>query len=63
MDIKAAAQAFEQTEAEALAVVDNEKDRHVIELLTEAHVFRRYADELAKAHSDLMGENWFDRHR
>ncbi|MBO0733585.1 MAG: chloride channel protein [Methylocapsa sp.] len=63
MDIEAAVQTFEQTEAEALAAVDNEKDRRVIGLLTEAHVLRRYTDELAKAHSDLLGENWFDRRR
>jgi hypothetical protein len=58
-DIKSAEQAFEQTESEALAVLDNEKDRRIIGLLTEAHVLRRYTDELAKAHRDLMGENWF----
>jgi chloride channel protein, CIC family len=58
-DIQSAEQAFEQTESEALAVLDNEKDRRIIGLLTEAHVLRRYTDELAKAHRDLMGENWF----
>jgi chloride channel protein, CIC family len=52
-------QAFEQIESEALVVLDNEKDRRIIGLLTEAHVLRRYTDELAKAHRDLMGENWF----
>jgi CIC family chloride channel protein len=58
MNIKVAAQIFEQTETEALAVVDNEKKRHVIGLLTEAHVLRRYTDELSKAHRELSGENW-----
>jgi chloride channel protein, CIC family len=58
MNIQLAEQAFEQTETEALAVLDNEKDRRVIGLLTEAHVLRRYTDELAKAHRDLLGENW-----
>jgi chloride channel protein, CIC family len=26
--------------------------------LTEAHVLRRYTDELDKAHRDLSGEGW-----
>lgn len=59
MNIQLAEQTFEQTETEALAVLDNEKDRRIIGLLTEAHVLRRYTDELTKAHRDLMGENWF----
>jgi chloride channel protein, CIC family len=59
MNIQPAEQAFEETETEALAVVDNEQDRRVIGLLTEAHVLRRYTDELSKAHRDLLGENWF----
>lgn len=58
MNIQLAEQAFEETETEALAVLDSEKDRHVVGLLTEAHVLRRYTDELAKAHRDLLGENW-----
>jgi CIC family chloride channel protein len=58
MNIKQAADIFEQTETEALAVVNNEKERRIIGLLTEAHVLRRYTDELGKAHRDLSGENW-----
>jgi CIC family chloride channel protein len=58
MNIKLAAQIFEQTETDALAVVNNERERHVIGLLTEAHVLRRYSDELNKAHHDLSGESW-----
>jgi len=58
MNIKLAMQIFEQTETEALAVVNNEKERHVVGLLTEAHVLRRYTDELDKAHRDLAGESW-----
>jgi CIC family chloride channel protein len=58
MNIKLAVQFFEQSENEALAVVDNEKERHVIGLLTEAHVLRRYTDELDKAHRELSGESW-----
>jgi chloride channel protein, CIC family len=58
MNIKLAVQYFEQNENEALVVVDNEKDRHVVGLLTEAHVLRRYTDELDKAHRELSGEAW-----
>ena len=58
MNIKLAVNNFEQSENEALAVVDNEKERHVIGLLTEAHVLRRYTDELDKAHRELSGESW-----
>jgi CIC family chloride channel protein len=56
MNIKLAAQFFEQTENEALAVLDNEKERRVMGLLTEAHVLRRYTDELGKAHRELSGD-------
>jgi chloride channel protein, CIC family len=59
MNIKLAAQFFEQTENEALAVVDKEKERRVMGLLTEAHVLRRYTDELGKAHRELSGD-WSD---
>ncbi len=58
MNVKLAVQLFEQSENEALAVVDNEKERHVIGLLTEAHVLRRYTDELDKARRELSGEEW-----
>jgi chloride channel protein, CIC family len=56
MNIKLAAQFFEQTENEALAVVDNEEERRVMGLLTETHVLRRYTDELGKAHRELSGD-------
>ncbi|MGH6834844.1 MAG: chloride channel protein [Methylocella sp.] len=58
MNIKLAAHYFEQNETEALAVVDNEKERHVIGLLTEAHVLRRYTDELDASRRELSGEGW-----
>ncbi|HXW70734.1 MAG TPA: chloride channel protein [Methylocella sp.] len=56
MDVKLSVERFEQSESEALAVVDNAKDRHVIGLLTEAHVLRRYTDELDRARLELAGE-------
>jgi CIC family chloride channel protein len=58
MNIKEAAEVFEDSESEALAVVDSPNSRHVIGLLTEAHVLRRYSEELEKARRDLAGENW-----
>lgn len=45
---------FERTETEELAVVDAEQ--HVLGLLAEAYVARRYAKELEKQQLDLFGE-------
>jgi CIC family chloride channel protein len=58
MNIKAAADIFERTESEALAVADSFQDRHVVGLLNEAYVLRRYTEELEKARRELSGENW-----
>ena len=58
MNVKTAAQTFEQSESEALTVVDNATDRRVIGLLTEAHLLRRYAEELDKARRELSGETF-----
>ena len=44
------------TEAEALAVVDSFRDRHVIGLLTEAYVLRRYAAALERRRRELIGD-------
>ncbi len=57
MNIREAARRFEQVEAEALAVVDP-GDKRVLGLLTEAHVLRRYTEELDKVRKDLSGEAW-----
>lgn len=57
MNVKAAAATFEKAKAEELAVVDGLKTRKVVGLLTEAHLIRRYSEELEKAHRDLSGEN------
>lgn len=56
MNIKTAAQMFEQCEAEALAVVKSLSDQHVVGLLTEAHVLRRYTEQLDSARRELVGE-------
>jgi CIC family chloride channel protein len=45
---------FEENGADALAVVD--ADRHVLGVVTEAYVVRRYATELERQHLDLYGE-------
>jgi CIC family chloride channel protein len=61
MNIRQAAQLFEQFESEALPVVESEPDRKVIGVLTEAHLLRRYAAELDTARRDLSDEIWTGR--
>jgi CIC family chloride channel protein len=58
MNVKEAVAAFEAAEADALAVVDEVTDRHVIGVLTEAHALRRYSEELDQRRRELMGEAW-----
>lgn len=53
-NIQQVMEAFERTETEELAVVD--ADRHVLGLLAETYVSRRYAKELEKQQLDLFGE-------
>jgi chloride channel protein, CIC family len=56
MAVKEAVLAFDRAEAESLAVVDSYRDRHVIGLLTEAYVLRRYSAALEGRRRDLTGE-------
>ncbi|HEX2941731.1 MAG TPA: chloride channel protein [Rhodopila sp.] len=56
MTIKEAVAMFESAESDALVVVDNAKDRHVIGLLTEQYALRRYSDELDRRRRELSGE-------
>jgi CIC family chloride channel protein len=56
LNIKEAADLFDRTQSEALAVIDD--DGRPIGLLTEAHVLRRYTEELERARRDLAGEQW-----
>ncbi|WP_137388351.1 chloride channel protein [Rhodoligotrophos defluvii] len=56
MNIKEAAQRFDETESEALAVIDGNTTRKVVGLLTEAHTLRRYTEELEKARRNLAGD-------
>lgn len=56
MTIKEAVAMFENAESDALIVVDNATDRHVIGLLTEQYALRRYSDELDRRRRELSGE-------
>lgn len=56
MNAKAAAEAFESAKAEELVVVESFRHRKVVGLLTEAHLMKRYAEELEKVRRDLSGE-------
>ena len=56
MNVREAARIFEETESEALAVVGG--DQRVVGMLTEAHVLRRYVEELDAVRKDLSGEIW-----
>lgn len=47
---------FERSHSEELAVVQSEANHTVVGLLTEAHLLRRYAEELDKSRQDLTGE-------
>lgn len=58
MNIKEAADLFERSESEALAVLGDLHSRRVVGMLTEAHVLRRYTEELEKARRELAGEKW-----
>ena len=56
MAVKEAVLAFDRAETETLAVVDSFTDRHVVGLLTEAYVLRRYSAALEGRRRDLTGE-------
>ncbi len=58
MNIQEAARMFEAIEGEALAVVESATNDSVVGLLSEAHVLRRYTEELDRARRDLSGEAW-----
>jgi chloride channel protein, CIC family len=57
MAVKEAVLAFDRAEAEALAVVDGYRDRHVVGLLTEAYVLRRYTAELERRRREMIGDD------
>ena len=56
MTIKAAVEAFDQGEAEALAVVDSKVTRRAVGILTETHALRRYSQASELRRRELLGE-------
>jgi CIC family chloride channel protein len=56
MNAKQAAAIFDETEAEALAVVNNQIERKVIGQLSETHTLRRYSEELDRRRREVSGE-------
>jgi CIC family chloride channel protein len=56
MSVKEAIGMFEQSESDALAVVDAPETKRVIGLLTEHYALRRYSEELDRRRRELSGE-------
>lgn len=56
MTVKEAVTSFEQSESDALAVVQDKESKRVIGLLTEQYALRRYTEELERQRRDLSGE-------
>jgi CIC family chloride channel protein len=56
MSVKEAIGMFEQSESDALAVVDAAETKRVIGLLTEHYALRRYSEELDRRRRELSGE-------
>jgi CIC family chloride channel protein len=55
MNAKEAMAVFDATESEALAVIDGWENRNVIGMLTQAHLLRRYGEELEKRRTEELG--------
>ncbi|MBB2177512.1 chloride channel protein [Gluconacetobacter johannae] len=56
MNVREAIARFEQTESDALVVVEDMESRIVLGLLTEQHALRRYSEELDRTRRELAGE-------
>ncbi|MDE2017352.1 MAG: chloride channel protein [Hyphomicrobiales bacterium] len=56
MNAKEAMAAFDDSEAEALAVVESKADPKVVGQLTEAHVLKRYSEESERRRREQTGE-------
>lgn len=56
MPIQDALAIFEHAEADALAVVADERDRKLVGILSEAHAIKRYSDEMGRRMNDMAGE-------
>ncbi|MCR0981042.1 chloride channel protein [Roseomonas populi] len=55
MNVKEALALFEAAEADVLAVLDGKETRRVIGIVTEAHLLRRYGEELDRRRRDEAG--------
>ncbi|MDL2407929.1 chloride channel protein [Rhizobium calliandrae] len=56
MNAKQAAALFDETESEALVVINDLIERKVIGLLTESYTLRRYSEELDRRRREVSGE-------
>lgn len=56
MTVKEAISAFEAAEADALAVLEGERSRRIVGVLTEQFALRRYNEELERRRRELSGE-------
>jgi CIC family chloride channel protein len=56
MTVKTAVAMFEESESDALAVVDSMDTKRVVGILTEQHTLRRYTEELDRRRRELSGE-------
>lgn len=56
INAKDAIDAFNKSESEALAVVEDTEDRRVIGQLSESHTLRRYSEELDRRRREVSGE-------
>jgi CIC family chloride channel protein len=56
MNIQEAMAVFDAAEAESLAVVETGGDRRPVEILTEAHAMRRYAEESERRRREAIGD-------
>jgi len=56
MNARQAAAAFDNTESEALAVVNDKVENRPVGLLTESHTLRRYSEELEMRRREASGE-------
>ena len=55
MNAKEAMAVFDATEADALVVIDDLETRRVLGLLSEAHLLRRYGEEVDKRRREEIG--------
>ena len=54
MSIRQALDAFEESETDVLAVIDDDASRRVLGLVSEAHALRRYGEELERRNREMV---------